>query len=134
MDTVRTPEGTGTFPKLVTIDEGQIKSHVDQVVRESVEQTLNGLLDAEADRLCGAGRYERSADRVDTRAGHYTRSLTTTAGDVELKVPLPRYGSPQGVRTSRRECVTRGAAGEPPTAPPQPGQQSGKRASWTSSI
>ncbi len=44
---------------------------------------LNGLLDAEADRLCGAKRYERSADRVDTRSGHYPRTLTTTAGDVE---------------------------------------------------
>lgn len=90
MDTVRTTDGTGTFPKLVSIDEGQIRSHVDQVVRESVEQTLNGLLDAEADRLCGAKRYERSADRLDTRSGHYPRTLTTTAGDVELRVPRLR--------------------------------------------
>lgn len=26
------------------------------------------LLDGEADQICGAGRYERSADRADTRA------------------------------------------------------------------
>jgi hypothetical protein len=32
--------------------------------------TLNALLDAEADRLCNAQRYERSAARRDTRAGH----------------------------------------------------------------
>lgn len=80
----------GTVPKLVTIDEDQVRSHLDAVVRESVEQTLNGLLDAEADRLCKAGRYERSAERVDTRAGSYTRSLDTTAGRVELKVPRLR--------------------------------------------
>ncbi len=90
MDTLRTTAATGSFPKLVSIDEGQIRSHVDQVVRESVEQTLNGLLDAEADRLCGAKRYERSAGRVDTRSGHYPRTLTTTAGDVELRVPRLR--------------------------------------------
>jgi putative transposase len=30
-------------------------------VRSSVEETLNGLLDAEADRICGAERYQRSA-------------------------------------------------------------------------
>jgi transposase-like protein len=30
-------------------------------VRSSVEETLNALLDAEADRLCNAQRYERSA-------------------------------------------------------------------------
>jgi transposase-like protein len=47
-------------------------------------------LDAEADRLCGAGRYERSADRVDTRAGHYERKLHTKAGEVNLKVPKLR--------------------------------------------
>lgn len=46
---------------------------------------MNGLLDAEADRLCQAKRYERVADRVDTRAGHYERGLQTQAGEVELK-------------------------------------------------
>jgi len=55
-----------------------------------VERTLNGLLDAEADRLCGAGRYERSAERIDTRAGHYERRLGTKAGEVTLRVPKLR--------------------------------------------
>jgi hypothetical protein len=36
-----------------------------------VEETLNALLDAKADRLCNAQRYERSEARRDTRAGHY---------------------------------------------------------------
>ena len=34
--------------------------------------------------------YERSADRVDTRAGHYERKLHTKAGEVNLKVPKLR--------------------------------------------
>ena len=74
----------------IRIDEKQIRGHIDEAVRSSVEETLNGLLDAEADRLCGAGRYERSADRVDTRAGHYERKLETKAGEVTLKVPKLR--------------------------------------------
>jgi len=45
---------------VVRIDKGQIQSHVNEVVRSTVEETLNALLDAEADRLCGAKRYERS--------------------------------------------------------------------------
>ncbi len=53
----------------------------DEVVRSSVEETLNGLLDAEADEICRAQRYERSADRMDGRAGHYERKLETTAGE-----------------------------------------------------
>jgi transposase-like protein len=61
-----------------------------EMVRGTVEETLNALLDAEADRLCGAGRYERTQGRQDTRAGSYERSLHTVAGEVNLKVPKLR--------------------------------------------
>ena len=73
--------------KIVDINEDEIRGHLDEMVRESVEDTLNALLDAEADRLCGAKRYEHSPDRKDTRAGNYKRKLHTKAGEVELKVP-----------------------------------------------
>jgi putative transposase len=72
------------------IDEGKLRGHVDEVVRSSVEETLNGLLDAEADQICRAQRYERSPDRMDSRAGHYERKLETEAGEVTLKVPKLR--------------------------------------------
>lgn len=75
---------------IVQVDEERIRGHVDEVVRSSVQETLNGLLDAEADQLCQAKRYERSADRVDTRAGSYDRKLQTKAGEVTLKVPRLR--------------------------------------------
>jgi putative transposase len=75
---------------MVQVDEAKIRGHVDEVVRSSVEATLNGLLDAEADQLCGAERYERSTDRIDTRAGSYDRKLQTKAGEVTLKVPRLR--------------------------------------------
>jgi hypothetical protein len=71
---------------VITIDDERIKSHLDRVVRGSVEETLNALLDAEADRLCNAQRYERSAARQDTRVGYYERNLQTKAGEVRLKV------------------------------------------------
>jgi transposase-like protein len=60
------------------------------MVRESVEETLNTMLDAEADAQCGAKRYERSPERVDTRSGHYQRKLLTPAGEVTLSVPRLR--------------------------------------------
>jgi putative transposase len=50
---------------VITIE--RIKSHLDRVVRGTVEETLNALLDAEADRLCNAQRYERSASRRDSQ-------------------------------------------------------------------
>jgi len=72
------------------VDEGKLKDHVDEVVRSSVEETLNGLLDAEADQIYRAQRYERSPERVDGRAGHYERKLETKAGEVTLRVPKLR--------------------------------------------
>ena len=60
------------------------------MVRSSVEETLNALLQAEADQICKAGRYQRSLERVDTRAGHYERKLETKAGAVVLKMPKLR--------------------------------------------
>src|SRR5437870_695148 len=74
----------------IRVDQGQLRGHIDEVVRSSVEETLNALLQAEADQICGATRYERSPDRVDTRAGHYERKLETKAGEVKLRVPKLR--------------------------------------------
>jgi transposase-like protein len=71
------------------VDQEQIQQHLDGLVRDSVEQTLNALLDAQADVLCGAKKYQRCPDRQDSRA-HYTRHLQTRVGAVELHVPKLR--------------------------------------------
>ena len=78
------PRGT------IQVDEGQLQGDVDEVVRTSVEETLNATVEAEADQLCRAQRYERAPARADTRAGHYDRKLATKAGQVWLKVPKLR--------------------------------------------
>jgi putative transposase len=60
------------------------------MVRSTVEETLNRMLDEEADLLCNAQRYEHTERRKDSRAGHYKRQLHTKAGQVELKMPKLR--------------------------------------------
>jgi putative transposase len=75
---------------VLKIDQDQMRTQLGAMVRQSVEETLNTLLDAEADRLCNAQRYERSEARQDQRAGHYSRQLHTQAGEVKLKVPKLR--------------------------------------------
>jgi len=75
---------------VIQVDEKPIQDHLGQMVRATVEETLNQLLDAEADQLCGAKRYERSPERLDTRAGSYERRLGTKAGEVTLRVPKLR--------------------------------------------
>lgn len=76
--------------KVIKIDDDQIQQHLGELVRGTVEETLNKLLDAEADQLCNAARYERTEGRKDTRAGHYSRKLQTKAGEVNLNVPKLR--------------------------------------------
>ena len=81
---------TKAMGRVIRIDESEIRVHLDEMVRETVEDTLNTMLDAEADAMCGAQRYERSPDRVDTRAGSYDRKVHTKAGEVTVKMPKLR--------------------------------------------
>ena len=83
-------DSTKALSKVIRIDESEIRGHLDKMVRGTVEETLNALLDAEADEMCNAQRYERSPERTDTRAGHYKRKLHTKAGEVEVKIPKLR--------------------------------------------
>ena len=76
--------------RIIQINEEGVKDHLGEIVRGTVQETLNALLDEEADRLCNAKRYERTAARKDTRAGSYSRALHTKAGEVKLKVPKLR--------------------------------------------
>ena len=73
--------------KIVQLNEEVIKGQLKELVRGSVEETLNDLLEAEAEKLTQAGRYERSEQRQGYRSGHYNRNLMTTAGEVKLHVP-----------------------------------------------
>lgn len=73
--------------KIVRLNEEVIKVELKELVRTSVEEMLNGLLEQEAQQLTNVARYERSAQRQGYRSGHYSRNLTTTSGEVELKVP-----------------------------------------------
>ena len=61
--------------RVIKIDEARIHSHLNEMVRDTVEDTPNKLLEAEADRLCNAQRYEHTEARGDTRAGSYRRKL-----------------------------------------------------------
>ncbi len=72
---------------IIQLNEAAIKGELKDLVKNSVEETLNALLEHEADELVNAERYERSGDRKGYRSGHYDRNFTTTSGDVTLHVP-----------------------------------------------
>ncbi len=65
---------------IASFDEQAIKDDIRELVRQTVEDTINAQLDEEADLLVNAERYERTAEREAYRAGHYKRSFATTSG------------------------------------------------------
>lgn len=72
---------------IVSLNEESLRADLGELVRRTVEDTLNGLLEEEAGDLVGAERYERTADREAYRAGHYERKLATTSGEVTIRMP-----------------------------------------------
>lgn len=76
--------------QIIQLNESAVRDHLGEMVRNTVEDTLNSMLDSEADRLCNAEKYQRHDARTDTRAGHYQRKLMTKAGEVNLNIPKLR--------------------------------------------
>lgn len=72
---------------IIQIDQNLLETRLDRLITEKMTQILNAMLDAEADEITGAARYERNGGRKAYRAGHYERKLTAKAGRLELKVP-----------------------------------------------
>ena len=78
----------GTMPEnIIQIDQNLLETRLDRLVAEKVAELLNAMLDAEADEIANAAKYERTGERKAYRAGHYDRSLTAKAGRLALKVP-----------------------------------------------
>lgn len=87
-ETATTANDSKTPGKVVQIDDLRIQNRLGKLVRGTVEETLNGMLDTGTDALCGAQRYGCNPDRAcGYRAGIYEQNLLTKAGKVNLKVP-----------------------------------------------
>ncbi len=72
---------------IVTLNEESLRSDLREPVGKTVEDTLNGLLEAEADELVGAERHGRTAEREAYRAGHCDRGPATGSGEVTIRMP-----------------------------------------------
>lgn len=63
------------------------------VLSTVVQDALQELIEAEVTARLGAGRWERSEGRSGTRNGSRPKTVSTPAGDVEVKIPKLRKGS-----------------------------------------
>jgi Transposase, Mutator family len=66
---------------------------VDDRIRQAAQTIYQALIEAELTAVIGAGPHERTPDRLAQRNGHRPRLLSTTAGDLELRIPKLRAGS-----------------------------------------
>ncbi|SDR96241.1 IS256 family transposase [Jiangella sp. DSM 45060] len=78
---------------LLEVLEAMRAADVDDRVRTAAQAMYQALIEAEATAVIGAGPWERSADRTAHRNGSRPRTLSTTAGDLELRIPKLRTGS-----------------------------------------
>ena len=78
---------------LLEVLEAMQAAGVEDRVRTAAQTIYQALIDAELTAVIGAGPWERTADRTAQRNGSRPRTLTTTAGDLELRIPKLRAGS-----------------------------------------
>lgn len=78
---------------LLEVLEAMQAGGVDDRVRVAAQTIYQALIDAELTSVIGAGPWERTDARTTQRNGSRPRTLTTTAGDLELRMPKLRVGS-----------------------------------------
>jgi transposase-like protein len=69
------------------------KSGDGDFLRTVAEAVLQILMEADVEGLIGAGRHERTGDRLNYRNGYRDRSLDTRLGSLQLRIPKLRQGS-----------------------------------------
>ena len=80
------------MPKsMIQFNEENVKSELKDLVRKSVEETRNELLDQEAKSLTSAAKYERTESRQGYRSGHYNRKLTTSLPSAWMRTDTVRF-------------------------------------------
>lgn len=83
---------TGRKGKGEGIDVKALLAGDERFIRTVVQATLQEMLEAEMTEAVGAGKGERTASRLGYRSGHYSRTLMTRVGKLELRVPQDRAG------------------------------------------
>ena len=78
---------------LLEVLEALKAAEVDDRIRQAAETIYQALIEAELTAVIGAHPHQRTEARAGLRNGHRARTITTTAGDLELRIPRLRAGS-----------------------------------------
>jgi putative transposase len=78
---------------LLELLEALKASDVSERIREASQTIYQALIDAELTAVIGAAPFQRTEGRITQRNGARLRTLSATAGDLELRIPKLRQGS-----------------------------------------
>ena len=85
---------------LIEVLDALKAAEVDDRIRQAAQTIYQALIEAELTNVIGAAPHERTPERLTQRNGHRPRVLTTTSGDLELRIQAAgRVILPQPVGT-----------------------------------
>jgi transposase-like protein len=86
---------------LLEVLDALTAAEVDDRIRQAAQTIYQALIEAELTSVIGAAPHQRTPERLGQRNGHRPRLLTTTAGDLELRIPTGSF-SPSLLERRRR--------------------------------
>lgn len=100
------PERKAFINNLIQHYNPQDAQDVQDMVKDLLGDTLQGMLEAEMDQQLGYSKYDyRNKDTDDSRNGYSKKTVTSSFGDIELDIPRDRKGEfePQIVKKNQTD-------------------------------
>ena len=100
-----TPERKAFINSLLEHYKPQDTQDVQDMLKDLLGDTLQGMLEAEMDEKLGYSKYDyQNKDTDDSRNGYSKKTVTSSFGSIDLDIPRDRKGEfePQIVKRTRR--------------------------------
>ena len=100
------PERKAFINNLIQHYNPQDAQDVQDMVKDLLGDTLQGMLEAEMDQKLGYSKYDyQNKDTDDSRNGYSKKTVTSSFGDIELDIPRDRKGEfePQVIRKNQTD-------------------------------
>ena len=89
-----TPERKEFIDSLIAHYNPKDVSDVQEMLKDLLGDTLQGMLEAEMDEHLGYTKYDyRNKETEDSRNGHSPKTVTSSMGEIDLDIPRDRQGS-----------------------------------------
>ena len=100
------PERKAFIDNLIRHYNPQDAQDVQDMVKDLLGDTLQGMLEAEMDQKLGYSKYDyHNKETDDSRNGYSKKTITSSFGDIELDIPRDRKGEfePQIVKKNQTD-------------------------------